>query len=284
MKYLIADSGSTKTDWCFSDGENSIQFHSAGINPFFMTDKEILNEIDKVVVPKLDKLPDKIFFYGAGVRGNQQNRLQNIFLKVFKDTEVFAESDLLGAARALCGDEEGIACIMGTGANSCLYDGKKIVDNIPPLGFIQGDEGSGAVLGKKLLTMYLKRELSSNVEKKFIDQYGLDTASILKKVYQEAFPNRFLAGFSKFIHENLDDDKIYQMVYESFVEFLERNVFKYVGYHKMKIHFVGSIAYFFKDVLLKIFEEKSLNMGKIIRSPLMDLVDYHLGKKDICKK
>ena len=273
---LVADSGSTKTDWKFMGKDNSFLFQTSGINPFYMSDEQIFTEIKEEVLPNINLLLTKIYFYGAGIVGDQKTRMESILSKAFVGTQAYAESDLLGAARALCGDEEGIACIMGTGANSCLYDGVKIIDNIPPLGFIQGDEGSGAVLGKQLITMYLKRELSDKLAKQFNEQYHLDTADILRKVYQEAFPNRFLAEFSKFIYEHIEDEQMYHLVYDSFNEFLERNVYKYTNYQKINIHFVGSVAFYFKGILQSIFKENNLKMGKIIKSPLNDLVKYHL--------
>ncbi|MCF6241017.1 MAG: ATPase [Bacteroidales bacterium] len=273
---LVADSGSTKTDWKFMGEDNSFLFQTSGINPFYMSDEQIFTELKDEVLSKVNNSLAKIYFYGAGVVGEQKIRMEHILSNVFSGVQAFAESDLLGAARALCGDEAGIACIMGTGANSCLYDGIRIVDNIPPLGFIQGDEGSGAVLGKQLITMYLKRELSDALAEKFRERYNLDTANILRKVYQEAFPNRFLAGFSKFIYEHIEHEQMYQLVYNSFNEFLERNVYKYTNYQKMNIHFVGSVAFYFKSILQSIFNENNLKMGKIIKSPLNDLANYHL--------
>jgi len=160
---LIVDSGSTKTDWKLVDKTFEFSFQTMGMNPFYMKDEEIEKELKNVVVPKLEKIPDKVFFYGAGIISEQKQRMEKVLSISFPNAEVKAESDLLAAARALCGKQKGIACIMGTGANSCLYDGENIIDNIPPLGFIQGDEGSGAVLGKKLISMYLKRELPKHI-------------------------------------------------------------------------------------------------------------------------
>jgi len=274
---LIADSGSTKTDWKLIGANTDVYFQASGINPFYMSNEQVLSELKMNVVPHINQQPEQLYFYGAGITGNQKERMEQILSELFSGSKIYAESDLLGAARALCGNEEGIACIMGTGANSCLYDGEKIIDNIPPLGFIQGDEGSGAVLGKKLITMYLKRELSEELSDKFKKQYGLDTSKILRKVYQEAFPNRFLAEFAKFIYQNIEHEQMYQLVYESFIEFLERNVFKYAKYKKLKIHFVGSIAFYFRDIIEKIFSEKKLKLGKIIKSPLDELGKYHLN-------
>ena len=276
---LIADSGSTKTDWRLKGDNIDTNFQTLGINPFYMSDDELYNEFKNKVSPKVNQIPDKIYFYGAGVITEQKHRIKNALLRIFPNTEIHAESDLLGAARALCGHEKGIACIMGTGANSCLYNGEKIIDNIPPLGFIQGDEGSGAVLGKKLITMYLKRELSDNIEKLFRDEYKLDTADILQKVYKEAFPNRFLANFSKFINKHINNEQMHRLVYDSFIEFLERNVYKYHNYKELNIHFVGSIAYYFNSILKEVFEKENLHMGKIIKTPLEALVNYHYKQK-----
>ena len=276
---LIADSGSTKTDWKLVDKTVESSFQTMGINPFYMKDEEIERELKSVVIPRLKKIPDKVFFYGAGIISEQKQRMEKVLSRSFQNANIKAESDLLAAARALCGKKKGIACIMGTGANSCLYDGKKIIDNIPPLGFIQGDEGSGAVLGKKLVTMYLKRELPKHIAEAFHKQYGLNVSDILKKVYKEAFPNRFLANFTKFINQHISNELIYGMVYNSFDEFLIRNVYKYSNYQKLNIHFVGSVAYYFKDILLKIAKEHELKIGNIMRSPIDNLVKYHLNLK-----
>jgi len=273
---LIADSGSTKTDWKLVSKLDEYSFQTMGINPFYMEDKEIRAELLNNVVPQLKSMPDALYFYGAGVIKEQKQRMEHVLSESFRNIHTKAEGDLLAAARALCANEKGIACILGTGANSCLYDGKQIIDNIPPLGFIQGDEGSGAVLGKKLITMYLKRELPEDIAKEFYEEFGLDTADILKKVYKESFPNRFLANFAKFINEHLKNELIYRMVYDSFKEFLTRNVFKYTNYKELNIHFVGSVAFYFKDVLIKIADEGGLNIGKIIKSPMDGLVNYHM--------
>jgi len=276
---LIADSGSTKTDWKLVDKSEEYSFQTKGINPFYMNDQEIELELKNMVVPQLKKSPDEVYFYGAGIISEQKNRMEKILSKSFKNASIEAESDLLAAARALCGNQKGIACIIGTGANSCLYDGEKIIDNIPPLGFIQGDEGSGAVLGKKLVTMYLKRELPKNIADAFHKEYDLDVSDILKKVYKEAFPNRFLANFTKFIYQHISDELIYQMVYNSFNEFLVRNVFKYEDYQKRTLHFVGSVAFYFKEILIEIANEHELKIGNIIRSPMNNLVKYHLNQQ-----
>ncbi len=276
---LIADSGSTKTDWKLVDKSEEYSFQTKGINPFYMNDGEIELELKNMVVPQLKKSPDEVYFYGAGIISEQKNRMEKILSKSFKNASIEAESDLLAAARALCGNQKGIACIIGTGANSCLYDGEKIIDNIPPLGFIQGDEGSGAVLGKKLVTMYLKRELPKNIADAFHKEYDLDVSDILKKVYKEAFPNRFLANFTKFIYQHISDELIYQMVYNSFNEFLVRNVFKYEDYQKRTLHFVGSVAFYFKEILIEIANEHELKIGNIIRSPMNNLVKYHLNQQ-----
>jgi len=282
--FLIADSGSTKTDWKLVGKSVEFSFQTMGINPFYMKDKEIENELNNVVVPKLKEIPDKVFFYGAGIISEQKDRIEKILSNSFQNADIEAASDLLAAARALCGKQKGIACIMGTGTNSCLYDGEKIIDNIPPLGFIQGDEGSGAVLGKKLITMYLKRELPKNIADAFNKEYSLNVIDILKKVYKEPFPNRFLANFTKFINQHISNEVIYQMVYNSFNEFFIRNVFKYSDYQKLNIHFVGSVSFYFKDILIKVANQHKLKIGNIIRNPIDNLMKYHLANNSKLKK
>ena len=204
---LIADSGSTKTDWCLvENGENILRFQTRGTNPFFQTEEEILEEIETGLLPGLKGVePSSVHFYGAGCAFPEKNEIIRRAVSRHLPVPVEVGSDLLAAARALCGDRPGIACILGTGSNSCQYDGKEIVKNVSPLGFILGDEGSGAVLGKLLIGDVLKDQLPPALKELFLSQYELTPASIMDRVYRQPFPNRFLAGFSPFILEHLDE-------------------------------------------------------------------------------
>ena len=208
---LIADSGSTKTDWVLCDSGNIItRIKTQGLNPTIQSSEAILAVLVEELAGKLDTdAPESIFFYGAGCAyENANKRMLNALEAVFKTKNIHIHSDLLAAARALCGHEEGIACILGTGSNSCLFDGKEIIDNIPSLGFILGDEGSGAHLGRQLVGDCIKKQLSKNLREKFFKEYNLDKATILERVYHTPLPNRWLASFTPFMYENRKEAEI----------------------------------------------------------------------------
>ncbi len=273
---LLADSGSTKTDWCLVDhGQSVLQVFTKGTNPFFQTAEEISKEIEKGLMSQLgnDDI-DAVYFYGAGCAFPEKNRIVSTALAAHIAAPIEIGSDLLAAARALCGKEAGIACIMGTGSNSCFYDGNEIVDNVSPLGFILGDEGSGAVLGKLLVGDCLKNQLSPVLQAKFFKQFNITREEILDKVYKQSFPNRFLASLSPFLVQNIREPQIHQLVLNSFRAFFKRNVMQY-DYRRYKVHLVGSVAYFYQDVLREAAGELGISIGHIIQSPMKGLVNYH---------
>ena len=181
---------------------------------------------------------------------------------------------MVAAARGLCGHEPGIACILGTGSNSCYYDGKNIVDNVSPLGFILGDEGSGAVLGKLFVSDLLKNQLTPGLKEKFLEQYNLTVGDIIDRVYRKPFPNRFLATFSPFISENLTDPAVHALVLNSFKSFLKRNVMQY-DFEGKPVGFVGSVAFHYREVLEEAVNDMHLKMGKIVQSPMEGLIEYY---------
>ena len=265
---LIADSGSTKTDWCVvENGESILRFKTRGTNPFF--------EIEVGLLPSLKGFePSAIYFYGAGCAFPEKNDMIRRAVNRYLPVPVEVGSDLLAAARALCGDQPGIACIMGTGSNSCYYDGREIVKNVSPLGFILGDEGSGAVLGKLLIGDVLKDQLPPALKDQFLTQYELTPALIMDKVYRQPFPNRFLAGFSPFIREHLDEPAIWELVTRSFLAFFTRNVKQY-DYFEQPVHLVGSVAWYYQDILKEIAFDLGIRLGTIARSPMEGLVAYH---------
>lgn len=275
---LIADSGSTKVDWSVvENGKMVKRAVTKGINPFFQSEEQISNEIEQTLILQLDTQDfDSVYFYGAGCTFDKVEIVRRAIrknIKVKKDVEV--STDMLAAARGLCGYLPGIACIMGTGSNSCNYDGKNIIDNVSPLGFILGDEGSGAVLGKLLVSDLLKNQLTPGLKEKFLSTFDLTVGDIIDRVYRKPFPNRFLSTFSPFIYENLDDPSVRALVMRSFKSFLVRNVMQYRDYDKLPIHFVGSIAYHYQDVLKEVIESLDMKAGKIIKSPMEGLIKYH---------
>lgn len=278
---LLADSGSTKTDWgLVENGKLVKRLRTSGMNPFQMSEEAITEEIKTHLVPELPgTVLDEVHFYGAGCTKEKQpivERALRANLTINGECEV--ASDMLGAARGICGHKPGIACILGTGSNSCSYDGKNLVKNVSPLGFILGDEGSGAVLGKLLVGDVLKNQMPETVIKRFFEKYKLTSAEIIDSVYRQPKPNTFLASFVPFLEENIDEPKIYNLVKESFRSFLRRNVMQYEGWQTLPIGFNGSIAKIYKKPLLEALEEEGMHLGRIIQAPMEAMVEYHVEK------
>lgn len=279
---LIADSGSTKTDWCVVENGVPLQeIFTKGTNPFFQSEEEISNEIATALLPQLKTSElDAVYFYGAGCgfpdKIGMMHRAITKHLKVKGEVEV--NTDMLAAAHALCGHEPGIACIIGTGSNSCYYDGKNIVTNVSPLGFILGDEGSGACLGKLLVGDILKNQMTPELKEKFLKQFDMTPADIIDRVYRKPFPNRFLASLSPFLAQNLDEPCVRTLVLNSFKAFLKRNVMQY-DYQHSKVHFIGSVAFHYKEILAEAAEEMGIQVGTIIKSPMEGLMKYHKNRR-----
>lgn len=278
---LLADSGSTKTDWgLVENGKLVKRLRTSGMNPFQMSEEAITEEIKTHLVPELPgTVLDEVHFYGAGCTKEKQpivERALRANLTINGECEV--ASDMLGAARGICGHKPGIACILGTGSNSCSYDGKNLVKNVSPLGFILGDEGSGAVLGKLLVGDVLKNQMPETITKRFFEKYKLTSAEIIDRVYRQPKPNTFLASFVPFLEENIDEPKIYNLVKESFRSFLRRNVMQYDGWQTLPIGFNGSIAKIYKKPLLEALEEEGMHLGRIIQAPMKAMVEYHVEK------
>ena len=279
---LIADSGSTKTDWCVVENRQPIQqISTKGINPFFQSEEEISNEIATSLLPQLKtNALDAVYFYGAGCGFPDKiamvHRAITKHLQIKREVEV--NTDMLAVAHGLCQHEAGIACIMGTGSNSCYYDGKQIVSNVSPLGFILGDEGSGAVLGKLLVGDILKNQMTPELKEKFLKQFSLTPADIIDRVYRKPFPNRFLASLSPFLAQNIDEPCIHALVLGSFKSFLKRNVMQYENFRNSKVHFIGSVAFYYKTILAEAAQEMNIQLGTIIKSPMEGLIKYHSGK------
>ena len=274
---LIADGGSTKTDWSIVSGNQEIErIKTRGINPFFQTEEDISAEIGDNLIPRIKKYDpiEAVYFYGAGCAFPEKNEIVRRAIAHYLPVPVEVGSDLLAAARSLCAHNPGIACILGTGSNSCLYDGKDIVRNISPLDFILGDEGSGAVLGKWLVGDVLKNQLPVTLQEAFFAETGLTPAMIMEKVYKQPFPNRFLASLSPFLLRHIEEPAIYNLVSNSFRAFFARNVMQY-DCRDHPVHLVGSIAWYYQDILKDIAREFGLRLGSIVQSPIQGLVVYH---------
>ena len=275
---LIADSGSTKVDWrAIKDDGSIVEISTEGINPVFITPEEIVKILSQKLLPVIGPGVKNVYFYGAGVVSPQLIAiLSESFKKVFPESETFAASDVLAAARALCGHNPGIACIMGTGSNSCFYDGENIAKNVRAGGFILGDEASGGVLGKKLISDFIKGLLPAHIQAEFDKRYDLDYMKVVEKVYKQPMPSRFLASFAPFINEFIADPYMENLVNTSFDEFFKRNISQY-DYKNHTVNFVGSIAFYFKDKLIAAAERNGMKVGRVLKTPIEGLVEYHKG-------
>lgn len=288
MITLIVDSGSTKTSWCFAflpntksaDGARTVT--TEGLNPAVMSAEEVEEKIAKALNHCLQSLSisaadvENVFFYGAGCIAGRAGVVSESISSILVDAKIYVADDLLGAARALCGHKAGIACILGTGSNSCLYDGKNIVAHTPALGYVLGDEGSGAVLGRKFLNAVLKQTLPENIRKRFLQESGLDMAEVINRVYRSPAPNRFLASMSKYIHGYLDEKEVRDIVVDNFEDFIRNNILAY-GDKFRTINVVGSIAYHYKEQLTEAASRNGFQIGKIIKSPIEGLIEYHMS-------
>ena len=270
---LIADSGSTKTDWCM---ENTTIIHTQGINPFHQSAEYIKHILTDELLSQLPKditIRD-IHFYGAGCTPEKSVILKDILATHFPESTIEVQSDLVGAARALCGNAPGIACILGTGSNSCYYDGKQIISNISPLGFILGDEGSGAVLGKRLVGDCLKNQLPKDICDAFLQTFKLTPAQIIEKVYRQPQANRFLASLAPFLATHRTVPQIHNLLVSSFKDFFQRNILQY-PYQGTQVHFVGSIGWHFQEEVKEAAQTFGIETGKFIQSPITELQKYH---------
>lgn len=278
---LIADSGGSKTDWRLLEADGTIdQAGTPGFNPYYQPIEDLKKNVNEVLLPRIKHPVTKIFFYGAGVSSiKNQLTIKSAFLEFFPEAHIEIGWDLLAAARALCGHEPGIACIMGTGSNSCLYDGQDIVGNVANLGWILADEGSGANIGRKFLVDYLREKMPEGLRKQFHERFPLTREEFLEKVYQQERPSAFLASFTKFIFQHLKEAYCYELVYNSFAEFYENNVMKYENYKNLKVHFTGSISFYFSDILRQVANDKGITVKNILEGPIAGLTLFH--KKDL---
>ena len=275
---LIADCGSTKIDWCLIENSKVVkQVFTCGMNAIMLTQEEMAARIKAELYPEVAEYPiDSVYFYGAGcINEDVCGNVAAAIRESIPAETIEVHTDLLAAARALCGRQHGIACIMGTGSNSCYYDGEKIVDNVSPLGYILGDEGSGAVLGKLLLGDVLKNQLPKELCDKFLAEYELDRMTIIRRVYKEPLANRFLASVTPFLIQNIEEPAIHRLVLNSFKSFFVRNISQYPGYKELKINFIGSIAYYYREVLAEAAAAVDCTVGTIIKSPMEGLIRFH---------
>lgn len=274
---LIADSGSTKTQWCLLQDGKKKMISTQGISPYFLNDDSLGIILRKELAPIIANMPvDDIFYYGTGC-SNPDNisLIKRGLKKIFPSAKIKVQHDLMGAARALCGDKKGIACILGTGSNSCFYNGKRIVKNSPGLGFILGDEGSGSHLGKKVVQYYLYNTFDAELMEKFQSKYSADASEILDNVYKRPLPNRYLAEFVSFLTENRGHYMVENIIEDSLNDFFFNHIYKYRESWSLPINFAGSVAFGFKDVLAQMCSDFELTLGTVIKDPMEGLIKYH---------
>ncbi len=279
---LIAESGSTRTEWALIDGNNITEHtFTEGINPFFQSRREISRSV-RLELPEyiFKKRFETVFFYGAGCTSPERKDIIGASLVAQFKSPIKVESDLLAAARGLLQSTPGIACILGTGSNSCFYDGKDIARNVRSLGYVLGDEGSGAVLGKLFLADCLKGLAPQPLTQTFYDKFRITPDDALESVYSRQFPNRFLSTFSYFLVEHLNNDYVYNLVYQNLKNFFVRNVTQY-DYKDYPIRFVGSVAYNYVSVLDEVAKEFGVVIDTIVESPMEGLIKYHSNKIDL---
>lgn len=274
---LIADSGSTKTEWCLLNGKKKTFVNTQGISPYLMTETQIREIVESELLPQLKKsIPTEIYFYGTGCSNPANVKAVTKAIKsVFKGAVVAVDHDLMGAAKALCGTEKGVACILGTGSNSCYFNGKKIVKNSPGLGYVLGDEGSGTYLGRKVIQYYLYNTFDPDLMERFKQKYNTNATEILDAVYKKPLPNRYMAGFAGFLVENRGHFMIENIIEDSFNDFFFNHIYKYSESWTMPIHFVGSVAHGFKDVLKDMCASYELQLGKVLKNPMEGLINFH---------
>ncbi len=277
---LIAESGSTKTDWRLLNGksvEGIVQ--TDGINPYFQIKRQIIHLLKEQLEPHLvANVVTEIYYYGTGITDDYKRKIVAEALReVFKNAQKLEiESDVIAAARGLFGNSAGIACILGTGSNSCFFDGKKIRFQVPPLGFWLGDEGSGGHLGKQLILSYLHKEMSDKIRQLFEAKYGIfDRIPVIENAYQKPNPNRYFASFSPFLLENIEQPEIQKLIQNSFRLFFEKYLLKYPGIEQTPVGFVGSIAFYYRSFLEKEAAIHGIAIKQILKSPVDGLISFY---------
>lgn len=272
---IIVDLGATSGDWRLIEGEHISQKTSVGYNPFHQTPDVLVEIIDATLGAEDRARAEEFHLYGAGMLAGQRTEVIGALSGCFARIKPEVHSDLLGAARGLCGDRPGIACILGTGSNSCFYDGQQIVQQVPALGYVLGDEGSGAAMGKRLLRDYFRGKLPANLKERFEKRFDHELGQVLNQVYKAPQPSKYLGGFSRFVLQNLKEPYMAGMVYDLFAEFLQNIVLQYPQASTTQAHFVGSIAFYFSNLLRQAGNDLGISIGTIMETPIAGLALFH---------
>lgn len=275
---LIADSGATKAEWCLVKDKKRKTIFTQGISPYFLSTEQIKDLIQNELLPHLKKASvNEIYYYGTGCANPANAKsVQKALKQVFPGSAVTVNHDLMAAARSLCQHQKGIACILGTGSNSCFYNGKKIVKNSPGLGYVLGDEASGAYLGKKVIQHYLYKTFDDDLVARFDAKYVTNASEILENVYKKPLPNRYLATFTMFLAENRGHYMIENIIEDGINDFFFTHLCKYKEAWNLPINFVGSVANGFKDVLQQLCQSYEFELGTVLKNPMQGLVEYHI--------
>lgn len=274
---LIADSGATKAEWCLINNGKKRTLFTQGISPYFLNTGQITALVQEELAVKLKKVEvEEVYYYGTGCANPANAKsVQKALKKVFPGARVEVQTDLMAAARSVCGHEKGIACILGTGSNSCYYNGRKIVTNSPGLGYVLGDEGSGAYLGRKVIQYYLYNTFDDDLRSRFDARFVTNSAEILDNVYKKPLPNRYLASFTMFLAENRGHYMIENIIEDGLNDFFFQHLCKYPEVWKLPVSFVGSVAFGFRDVVTDLCRSYEFELGTIFKNPMQGLVDYH---------
>jgi N-acetylglucosamine kinase-like BadF-type ATPase len=277
---LLADSGATKTEWRLIGNMSQPSFFTTGLSPYHMESASMVDLLKKEFPDSIYEKPiNSVFFYGTGCKTNPKaNIVKKALSSIFPDSNIHVTHDLMGAAIALCGDKPGIACILGTGSNSCEFNGKKITFNSPGLGFILGDEGSGAYMGRKVITHYLYQQFDKMLTDSFEEHFKTNKDDILHKVYKEPYPNRYLASFAVFLSAHRGHYIIENIIEDSIRSFFDQHIVRYKSRFTNKVNFVGSISFHFKDKIVELCEAYGFELGDVIKQPMSGLAKYHKEK------
>jgi len=275
---VIADSGSTKTQWVLIDNKTVVSdLTTKGFNPFYYNAHDLVSTLFDELNEKINAdAVDEVFFYGSGC-SNKSNCLmvKNSLQLFFKKAIIYTEHDLTGAAVALLKDSKGIACILGTGSNSCMWDGQKVTHQLPSLGWMLADEGSGTYIGKLLLQDILYNEVNPKLTEKFYKTFNLDFDATLHKIYSEPNPNKFFASLSRFASDNINYPGCKEAIKTAFRHFIDKQVSKYPDYQNQTVSFTGSVSYVFQDILKEVLKEYNITLGTIMKNPMEGMIEYH---------
>jgi len=276
---LIADSGSTKCDWVLVDGDKRLDFSTMGFNPFFHNEEIISNAIkNNTELYSHSNDVKLLFLYSAGCSSKQLKLVVERGLRLcFPKANIYVDHDLVAAAFATYSGKPGISCIVGTGSNSCYFDGDIVKEQVPALGYILGDEGSGSYFGKKVLADFLYKKLPEQLHDNLVEKFGLNKDVIFEHVYMRPHANVYLASFMKAISENKDLEYVQKMIFDGMVHFMQNHVCCFANYKKLPVHFIGSIAFYHEETLRKAADSLGITVGNIIQKPIYGLVDYHVN-------